>query len=258
MKIISYNIWDLPLWFVRNRKKRLLEIGNLLSDQHMEIICFQESWDLEHRAALSAYLRERGYHDAIHQAQIKRNNGGLLTFSTFPITSVRFIPFGRKGLSVSEVIGNKGVLETIVQTPKGPLRILNLHLHHQSSKFIKTEKIRLQQLQKLFNDLKHESPLPTILMGDFNEHGMMQEKSYADLFEKAGFIHHNNGTELLPTYRTENYFVNNWLNRVPQSQRYDYILTKDIEKNDLHFSGYAPWYIDPPLSDHDPVVLTVL
>jgi len=257
MEIITYNIWDLPLWFVRNRKSRLLEIGRLLADHGAEVICLQESWSLDHRKALSEYLRDNGYHDAVQQAGIKRNNGGLLTFSKFPIKSVRFIPFGRWVLSASEVIGNKGVLETVIETPKGLLRVLNIHLHHQSSKFIKTKKIRLRQLRKLFRTLKHESDMPIILAGDFNEHAMMEHQSFATLFEKAGFVHHNNGTELLPTYRIGNYFVNNWLNRVPQSQRYDYILTRDIEKIDLHFYSYGPWYIEPPLSDHDPVILTL-
>jgi endonuclease/exonuclease/phosphatase family metal-dependent hydrolase len=257
MKIITYNIWDLPLWFVRNRKKRLLEIGRLLTTQGADIICLQESWTLDHRKALSEYIRAEGYHDAVHQENIKRANGGLLTFSKFPIRSVRFIPFGRRGLSISEIIGNKGVLETIVETPKGLLRILNIHLHHQSSKLIKTKKIRLRQLRIVFATLKKETSLPTILAGDFNENNMMEEVSFKKVFEKAGYIHHGSSTEVLPTYRIENYFVNNWLNRVPQSQRYDYILTKDIEQGGLHFHSYTPWYISPALSDHDPVVLTL-
>ncbi len=258
MEIITYNIWDLPLWFVRNRKERLLEIARMLVERGAEIICLQESWSLHHRQALSEFFRKHGYHDAVRQAGIKRNSGGLVTFSKFPIKSVRFIPFGRFSFSVSEFIGNKGVLETVLETPTGLLRVLNIHLHHQSSRHINTKKMRLRQLRKLFADLKREPPLPAVLAGDFNEHAMMAEHSFAALFEKNGFVHHSNGTELLPTYRPENHLVDNWINRIPHSQRYDYILTKDMEKLGLQFHDQSPWYIEPALSDHDPVSLKLV
>lgn len=255
MELITYNIWDLPLWFVRNREERLLAIGNFLVDRKTDIVCLQESWSLKHRASLSVFMQQQGYYDAIAQAGIRRNNGGLLTFSRFPIQSVRFIPFGRWGISVSEIIGNKGVLETILETPKGLLRVLNVHLHHQSSRFVNTKKIRLRQLRKLFASLKHGGVMPTILAGDFNEHDMMQERSFMRLFEKFGFLHADES--LLPTYRKENMFVDNWINRIKISERYDYVLTQGIEALGLKVQSNMPLHIEPALSDHDPVSLVL-
>ncbi|MDB5254699.1 MAG: putative sphingomyelin phosphodiesterase [Candidatus Nomurabacteria bacterium] len=258
MEIITYNIWDLPLWFVRDRERRLLQIGKFLADRKTDIICLQESWSLKHRSLLSEYMRSQGYYDAVSEAGIRRNNGGLLTFSKYPIRSVRFIPFGRWGISVSEIIGNKGVLETILETPKGLLRILNIHLHHQSSKFINTNRIRIRQLHTLFATMKHEPDLPTVLAGDFNEHDMMKDSPLGKMLNKNGFGHHDGFEGVFPSYRKENPHVNNWINRVLLSERYDYILTKDIEQLGLSIKSNEPLYIEPALSDHDPVSLILV
>ena len=254
MEIITYNIWDLPLWFVRNREKRLLEIGRFLVDRGTEIVCLQESWSLEYRESLSSYMRDSGYYDAITMANIRRKNGGLLTFSKYPIKSVRFIAFGRRGVSVSEIIGNKGVLETIIETPQGLLRVLNIHLHHQSSSLISTTGVRLRQIRKLFSALA-DDPIATVLAGDFNEHDMPHDYAFFEHFKQQGFSHHHPEHTLLPTYRVENHLVNNWLNRVKISQRYDYILTKNIDTIGLSIKSNTPIYLDVPLSDHDPVSL---
>ncbi|MDB5188937.1 MAG: putative sphingomyelin phosphodiesterase [Candidatus Nomurabacteria bacterium] len=252
MEIITYNIWDLPLWFVRNRKKRLLEIARYLVERGTDIICLQESWSLEYRRALSEYMRAHGYHDAIHQAGIKRGNGGLLTFSKFPIVSVRFIPFGRRAFAVSEIIGNKGALETNIETPRGLIKVINTHLHYSPSTIIETASVRLRQLRTLFAAIKNEGDMPTVLAGDFNEHDMVNEKQFERLFAKEGFVHHA-PSEMTPTYRAENPLVNNWINRIVTSRQYDYILTRQIEKSGLNVRSYGPLYLTPVLSDHDPV-----
>ncbi|MEO5646419.1 MAG: endonuclease/exonuclease/phosphatase family protein [Candidatus Paceibacterota bacterium] len=257
MEIISYNIWDLPLWFVRDRRNRLLKIGEYVSQRGTDIICLQESWSLSHRKALSEFMREKGYHDAIFQAGIKRGNGGLLTFSTFPIKSVRFIPFGRWGISVSEFIGNKGALETIVETPKGLLRVLNIHLHHESSKIFNSTRIRLRQLRKLLTLIKDDEEIATVLAGDFNQHDMANKKLFNEIFGSHNFVFHGDIETVQPTYRKENNLVNNWINRIAHSQTYDYILTKHLNKIDAVATSYTPLYIDPVLSDHDPVSLII-
>ncbi len=255
MEIITYNIWDLPVFFVRNRDKRLLDIAQFLTDRKTDIICLQESWSLKHRELFSKHMRSNGYHDAIYQADIRRNNGGLLTFSKFPIKSVRFIPFGRWAFSVSEIIGNKGVLETVIETPKGLLRVLNIHLHYESSKVFKTSQIRIRQLRKMFAALKNDESIPTIIAGDFNQHDMMRSAPFAQLFSRKGFVCIEES--LLPTYRAENPLVNNWINRVAESRRYDYILAKNINKLGLKVKSYTPLYLPTDLSDHDPVSLTL-
>ena len=257
MEILSYNIWDLPLWFVRNRKERLMNIGVFIVDRNTDIVCMQESWSLEHRRALSEYMRSHGYYDAIYQVGIKRNNGGLLTFSKFPIMSVRFIPFGRLSISVSEFIGNKGVLETIINTPKGLLRVLNIHLHHESSRVLNSTRIRVRQLRKLFETIKNDSDMATVLAGDFNQHDMANKTIFNEIFGSRNFSFNGSVETFESTYRKENLFVNNWINRITHSQTYDYILTKGLDKIGMAVKSYTPLYMDPVLSDHDPISITL-
>jgi hypothetical protein len=38
LKIVSFNIWDLPYWFVKNRKQRILQIAEYLQRLDAEII----------------------------------------------------------------------------------------------------------------------------------------------------------------------------------------------------------------------------
>ncbi|HWC57554.1 MAG TPA: endonuclease/exonuclease/phosphatase family protein [Candidatus Paceibacterota bacterium] len=250
MNIITYNIWDLPLWFVRERDKRLQKIGTFLAGAKYDIICLQESWSLKHRGMLSAFLRDSGYHDAVHQAGIRRKNGGLLTFSKFPISSVKFIPFGRISFSVSEFLGNKGVLETIIDTPSGKLRVCNLHLHYDPRGFFKSHSMRLRQLRKLFASLKKESSLPTIFAGDFNEDALFAKEKFKRLLVENGIILPTKSV-VFPTYRVENLFVDTWINRTNGSKRYDYILFNEY----ILAENNEPLYLEPALSDHDPVVM---
>ena len=48
LKIISFNIWDLPYWFVKNRKQRILQIAEYLLRLDAEII-YAGSFDVLHR-----------------------------------------------------------------------------------------------------------------------------------------------------------------------------------------------------------------
>ena len=52
LRIVSFNIWDLPYWFVKNRKPRILQIAEYLQRLDAEIICLQESFDIHHRRLL--------------------------------------------------------------------------------------------------------------------------------------------------------------------------------------------------------------
>src|SRR5215470_12591865 len=52
LKIVSFNIWDLPYWFVKNRHQRMLHIADFLQTLDAEIVCLQESFDVHHRRFL--------------------------------------------------------------------------------------------------------------------------------------------------------------------------------------------------------------
>ncbi len=265
LKIITFNIWDLPFWFTREDPKRIEKIGAYLSEHGADFICLQESFDIEHRQWLHHMLGKQAYNVAGEMEQtrnilfIKRfdTSGGLVTFSKFPILSSRFVKFSRLyNLSVIEFFGRKGFLETIVDTPKGPLRVINLHLRQGTLPLDRW--FRLHQLREIFKSLKNENEqLPTILVGDFNQDKMMHKRREPTILKRWGFI---DPSELLAdrslvTFRPENNYVSNGFDKGKLAQRLDYILCKNIALLDMNVREYHPIYLSKPLSDHDPTIL---
>ena len=61
IKVLSFNIWDLPLWFVRDRSKRLAGVIEYLKETEPDIVCLQESFDPRHRLELEKAFKGQ-YH----------------------------------------------------------------------------------------------------------------------------------------------------------------------------------------------------
>lgn len=264
LKILSFNIWDLPLFFVKDREKRIQGLVRYLKDKDPDIICLQESFDIEHRQFLNAALRSRGYYTPNDFDHTRRllffklfdMTGGLAIFSKFPIRESRFVPYSRFLASAfGEFFARKGFLETVLDTPLGNVRVVNTHLHEETP-WPWSEEIRLRQLRRLFAELNRPM-LPTILTGDLNEHAIRAQKSFVDLFKSHEYAHPLLHDDAHMTYRPENEYVDFWLNRTKLPKRYDYILVHGIESMDLKVTEYAPEHLTPPLSDHDPVFLTL-
>ncbi|KKT92318.1 MAG: hypothetical protein UW92_C0003G0035 [Candidatus Jorgensenbacteria bacterium GW2011_GWA2_45_13] len=263
LRIISFNIWDLPLWFVKRRTTRMGKIGEYLASASADIICLQESFDVKHRKVIHDVLGDRYYIGNGHGKTRKifglktfDMTGGLITYSRFPVISSRFIPFSRLlNVAFVEFLARKGFLETILKTPEGPLRVINTHLHKIS--VVGSSWIHARQIQKIISFLKKEVKMPTVFAGDFNEDRMMERKWFGDVIQGAGFTdpEKNRGKAILPSYRRENPFVDMWPNRVKVSERCDYIFFKGFKKAEV--ASYAPVPKNPPLSDHDPVDLKI-
>ena len=107
--------------------------------------------------------------------------------------------------------------------------------------------------------MKAHRHLPIILAGDFNENALMEQKKFATLLQSIGLTHsvYFEQYEFMPSYRIKNPLVNNWLNRSKYSRRLDYILVSLTEEFDLKVVQYEPMYLIPPLSDHDPIFLSL-
>lgn len=265
LKILSFNIWDLPLFFVKNRKARIKGTAEYLKKLDADIICLQESFDTKHRMFLRDALTD-SYYMAGDTEETKRllfwkfldMSGGLVIFSKFPILESQFVSYSRVfNSAVGEVLARKGFLEAIVKTPKGKVRIINTHLHEETQLFDRS--VRLSQLAKLFGLLKQDN-LPTILTGDFNEEALMHQDKFSALFDSRGFVHPikvARPSDVAPTYRPGNPYVDNWINRTSFPKRFDYILIKNMEKLGLQTTKYEPQIMTPPLSDHDPVLLVL-
>jgi len=256
LKIISYNIWDLPLWFVKNRKNRIQKIAHYLATSGADIVCVQEAWSTSGRAALCKILGDAGYQYTIaREAPLLVGNSGLITFSKFPITSKKFTAFSRLSAAFVEIFAAKGVLETTVKTPYGELAIFNTHLHMPS--WVLGRNVRLHQMKRVLQVLAASST-PAVLAGDFNEDKLWEQKEFTTILEAAGFSNPLSvATGMPPTYRLENEFVDIWMNRDKFSRRYDYIFIRSVDALGLNVTSYEPLYLTPVLSDHDPVVLTL-
>jgi endonuclease/exonuclease/phosphatase family metal-dependent hydrolase len=112
LKIVSFNIWDLPYWFIRNRKQRILQIAEYLRRLDAEIVCLQESFDVHHRRVLYEYLGFQRYYASGGFEETRKapfaefdTTGGLVIFSKFPILQSTFIPFHQFTPSLIERIG---------------------------------------------------------------------------------------------------------------------------------------------------------
>jgi endonuclease/exonuclease/phosphatase family metal-dependent hydrolase len=264
LKIVSFNIWDLPYWFVKNRRQRILQIAEYLQSLDAEIVCLQESFDVHHRRLLYEHLGLDRYCASGGFEETRKvpfalfdTTGGLVIFSKFPIMQYKFIPFNQFTPSLAERIGRKGVLEATIETPYGVIQVFNIHLH-MGGNFL-ARSIRVKQLKSVLEHITVQRHGPVILAGDFNENVITEQKKFVTMLQSIGLKHslYFEQYEFMPSYRINNPFVHNWLNREKYSRRLDYILVSLTEDFDLKVVQYEPIYLIPPLSDHDPVFLSL-
>ena len=263
LTMVSFNIWDVPYWFVKNRQPRLRQIAAYLQRLDADIICLQESFDVPHRRLIYDHLGVERYYasgglDATRHAPLASfdTTGGLVILSQFPLLQSHFRPFTQFTPSWIERIARKGILEALLETPYGRMQVLNLHLHAGAHGLAR--RIRFKQLQSVVERMPWQRTVPAIVAGDFNEDGLMEHKQWAHLLRSRHLTHAVQGEHgpCMPSYRVDNPLVPNWLNRSKDSRRLDYIFISFPEGCDLTVVQYEPLYLIPPLSDHDPVVLS--
>ena len=92
------------------------------------------------------------------------------------------------------------------------------------------------------------------MAGDFNQRDLARNKKFLKLIKENHFIFPVCDA-FAPSYRAENVYVNIWMNRITRSKRIDYFLCSNLHMLHLRPEQCAAVYPDPPLSDHDPVVL---
>jgi hypothetical protein len=192
LKIVSFNIWDLPYWFVKNRRQRILQIAAYLQKLDAEIICLQESFDVHHRRLLYEHLGCERYYASGGFAATRQvplavfdTTGGLVIFSKFPIIQHKFMPFHHFTPSLVERIGRKGVLEATIETPYGVMQVFNIHLHMGINFFAR--RARIKQLK-----IPPGIFLPAVLLsaltwsGGYVTAGKLLGHEYATVVQKLG------------------------------------------------------------------------
>ncbi|MCL5224049.1 MAG: endonuclease/exonuclease/phosphatase family protein, partial [Patescibacteria group bacterium] len=222
LKVLTFNIWDLPFWFVKDRKARIIGIEKYIERSDADIVCVQESFDVYHRTFLKKKLNGL-YYMAGDARETRRIlfiklfdiTGGLAVFSKFPIIESKFVPYNRfLNSSIAETFARKGFLEVLIKTPLGNVRVVNTHMHQEAFFFDKN--IRFRQTTKMIMRTNSDET-PTILAGDFNQNHMMLEGEFAELFRSTGFSSPTRlGTEerTPPTYRPSNMYNGIWINKI--------------------------------------------
>ncbi len=264
IKIISFNIWDLPVPYNTTRRERVRQIISYLKKHDPDIICLQEAWDPVHRRRIHDELGRERYHAALNETFASRwlpfynATGGLFTLSKFPVASEQFYAFKGFTASLTDWLGNKGFVESRIEAPNGDLVLINTHLCHLEHASKQLLRRRYGQFDRLLRHIEQSHDKAVIVAGDFNEDDIMKRKEFSERLTASGLIHpHLAEAPLAATYRHDNPFVDTWPNRVPSSQRYDYIFVRSLDKLGLSVEKYEPEYLNPVLSDHDPVVMTL-
>jgi endonuclease/exonuclease/phosphatase family metal-dependent hydrolase len=232
IRLVSINIWDLPLRLPRTdraRRHRLLIEG--LRQLQPDLLLIQEAFRPRLRRALlhalaglnaDALARRRRWFAFLPMD----GAGGLLTLSRWPIPATRHQRARRfRHMKLDERIGRKGCLWTRIATPAGELLVGNVHLYAGSTPL--DAHARTIQTRDLLHHGESRPEVPTVLAGDFNwdldfEHSERGPTGHIELLQ-AGF-------------------------REVADGRSDGIRTMDPRRNP--FARYVPWHRPPRRLTH--------
>lgn len=159
VRIATYNTWLLPVASMELGTRRE-QMPQALAALDLDILCLQEVWQASDRESLAAAL-------APHFPHAAASTGGLLILSRWPVVSRAFekLPAGA-GLGLVEQIAGKGILEAVVRTPTGTLRILNTHLALANGPVAKAA--WREQLDHLLAYAAGRREIPVVIAGDLN------------------------------------------------------------------------------------------
>lgn len=163
IRLMSYNI--------QRGANGPIAIERAIRSQHPDIVCLQESQGHYQSRVYAPGARVAARFPGWNRAQ----SGDVMTFSRFPIASQRDFPLR----------GTRRILETTLQTPRGPIRVLNIHVAtspkaskapRKSGRFVRilTEtqpkaQARLDQIAPIRAAIAAgSSRVPLLVAGDFN------------------------------------------------------------------------------------------
>ena len=268
MKILTWNVWDTPFWISTERHERMHRLGGFLKTQDPDIICLQESFDTKHRDMIYEALGKDAYHATDQDDLMRRvfmvarmdTTGGLVIFSKFPIKNAVFTPFKNPILSsIQERVGRKGYLTAEIETPNGPLLVINTHLY--SLRSVHASGIRIYQLKQIFKATKSKrEKMTSVLAGDMNEDALKNPIRFKEILRNEGFIDSTElvGEKIEPSYRPENPLPHTRFNNGEDPLRLDYVLFGNLPALGLRaVSNDVLEQPENPLSDHNPIMVTL-
>ena len=173
LRVASLNIWALPFGLAPDATKRINAIAQHLPSIHADVIGIQEVWTPIARQTLVDGGRNAGF-KAIWHRPMSFGGSGLLVLSKLPILESHFTPFSVRGsperLDHSDYHGGKGFIRLVLETPTGPIQVINTHLHARYARSKESDtylEVRAAQATQIALAID-EVPGPVIAMGDFN------------------------------------------------------------------------------------------
>lgn len=179
MKVVTYNIqYGLGRdgTFDLNRIARSLQGADIIALQEVERF-WQRSGLVDQVEVLTDLLPEyrwvygpnvdldATYHDESGRLVNRRRQFGNMVLSRYPIVSSRNFPLPKRGL-INQHSVQKGILETVIDTPLGALRVYCVHLCHLCAQ------TRLPQIDTIQHVLSNAPMEGGAWNGDHPEPGM--------------------------------------------------------------------------------------
>ncbi len=225
IKIVSYNVRSFNRYAWIKDNNVVPDIYRILANEHPDFIVLQEFFaqNQANQQRIVSAIKEQAGLEYMASFPPDKNNSwrGLCTFSKYPIQQVHH-----------QVMSNgvNGYLETVVQHPKGTLRLVNFHLAsyqlnagdpnkkngdsqhfiEQASHKLKNGMIqRAQQVRAMAQHLQSErTALPTLCAGDLNDtpHSYAYYKLdqlFLDSYEGAGSGEGRTYVGRLPGFRID-------------------------------------------------------
>lgn len=179
LRVASFNAWLLPIG-AADATERRQRLGPAIDALEPDVVCLQEVWT---RSALDPIAEALAH----RLPAVATGGGGLVVLSRWPIRDASFQAFpGRTAPSVTEWLARKGWLSTLIETPAGPLRVVNSHL---ALDLHGDREGHTRQLSLLLEALRQPTDVPTILCADLNlraQRGGVPTEGFSALLD-AGF-----------------------------------------------------------------------
>jgi len=169
LRVGTFNVWGLPEAFSDDVSSRMRGLVARLPDLPLDLLLIQEAWTEEVRDTIRDGAVEAGFEVAGGSTL----SGGLMVLSRLPIHSSRFESFRFRGdperLAQGEFLGGKGFQTLALETPTGPISVINTHLHARYRRFRPrlNSAVRTAQLLQLIGEM-HRIKGMLIVGGDFN------------------------------------------------------------------------------------------
>jgi endonuclease/exonuclease/phosphatase family metal-dependent hydrolase len=164
LRVATFNVWGIPPPIGKQVQWRMGRIGERLGSLDLDVIAFQEVWMDQSRRRLVRGARRAGF-DHIWFNPDEPGAGGLVVASRFPIEAADFkqyaLPWAATRPRQLNYFAGRGFVDLRVHTPAGPVRLLNTHLHSQSTTY------RVAQVIELAERIA-EVDEPLFALGDFN------------------------------------------------------------------------------------------